>query len=219
MGNTALKSDLPTIGIGNTAGYVVVMANPAWTEKRNTIEDTHKNTSFDHYMNFAGEFYDQYPSIIGSTSRTITASLTFLGDLFPNNLPNLSISSGRDKWASAHKLNMTGNWDLFPFHSPLDGISRISKRPEWLQQWLIESLKCLLRFNPKAVVIASKLGVGLACDLLGQTNFTYTQVEGIRLGFMKHRTTSVITISRQIFTQAQHPGYSILAKYIRELMA
>lgn len=213
-----LQYDLPTISVGNTSMHVVVMANPGWHHVYNRLEDRHKRVSLSSYYGFVRDFFRMYPLVTNNRNTTWTSALGFLGQLYDCDLSDLCLADGRTRWEIAHDVDKVGGWDLFPFHSSRDGISCLNNPPEWMQSWLMSSLDCLFKHQPRSVIIASKSGAMIMLDKLRNVQCDIKTVSipnHFSVFYAKYNSTDVIIIPRQIFSNGRHPGYRVVIDAIR----
>jgi len=158
--------------------------------------------SAEQYWKFCREFFKLFPTEVGSNGWW-TRAMKF-ADLLPTNesVPSLYAAT-RVWWDWAHSSEQVGSWELIPFHSDKDGVTSKLREFPWLKQLAVASLKTVMRFKPRLLVVAGKGAYDLIrCDLLPAGWSTPDKVgegpKAIHVSGRKLDGTSVIAVDRQI---------------------
>lgn len=202
-GDFELKPDLPNFTVGRSRSNLVILAaNPGWDEVKNPIEQEYCDESAEQYWKFCREFFKLFPTIVGSNGWWTRAMKC--ADLLPTNesVPSLYAAT-RVWWDWAHSSEQVGSWELIPFHSDKDGVTSKLREFPWLKQLAVASLKTVMRFKPRLLVVAGKGAYDLIrCDLLPAGWSTPDKVgegpKAIHVSGRKLDGTSVIAVDRQI---------------------
>lgn len=202
-GDFELKPDLPNFTVGRSRSNLVILAaNPGWDEVKNPIEQEYCDESAEQYWKFCREFFELFPTIVGSNGWW-TRAMKF-AVLLPTNesVPSLYAAT-RVWWDWAHSSEQVGSWELIPFHSDKDGVTSKLREFPWLKQLAVASLKTVMRFKPRLLVVAGKGAYDLIrCDLLPAGWSTPDKVgegpKAIHVSGRKLDGTSVIAVDRQI---------------------
>ena len=202
-GETLLQPDLPCLSVGSLKGLVILAANPGWSEKANALEDAYCKASPEQYIDILLNFFKTHPKVVGERVRWWSGPIGFYNELFDEKSKFTAMTSIQ-KWNAISEKRMLGGWELFPWHSSKDGISAQIHTTPWLHELAKESIRALLRVNPKAILVASKAGSDLIRhDLLKDIKWldsTMGSKTKVAIAYSKLDSgTELIVIQRQIF--------------------
>jgi hypothetical protein len=165
-GDFALKSDLPCLTMGSRKGLLFVLVNPGWGEEDNRKEDEFCRTSPENYLDLMLHFFTRHPQIVGRRIGFTAQMISFVGVL-QNGLNRFgNPATAEARWRRAESSQMIGHWELFPFHSKSDGLTKYMNRVEWLRTCVKESLSAALRLEPEALLVMSKDGWNIVRNVL-----------------------------------------------------
>jgi hypothetical protein len=174
-GTRELKSDHPpTTAIGSFGNLVVIAANPHYHEGRNEKEITYREVQGKN-MEWCRDFF--------TTAKEHTKDLTWWISVVKFAhiaLEGRKCKQPEDLWDWASR-EFVGAVDLVPFHSSADGVTKLieckpsnksrEKNPDAacirdeLRETAIETLKMVLAFKPRVLIVASKPGFNIASKI------------------------------------------------------
>ena len=206
-GDYALKPDLPCLSMGARRGLLFLLVNPGWSAELNRQEDEYCRKSKDHYTDLVFNFFTRHPQVVGKRIG-FTAQMISLVGVLRDGAARFGHSRTPDvKWQRAQDSGLLGHWELFPFHSAKDGVTRYVNRLPWVSLCIKESALATLRFEPECLLAMSKEGWNLLRnelfpqadwqdDVVGSpaTRLSYCVVPGQR------RNTEIVAIARQVLS-------------------
>lgn len=207
IGDYKLQPDLPCITVGSTNGLLLLAANPGWDKVSNKKGDAYCKQSKNDYINMMLGFYKYHPIVIGKRITWWNNALSWV-KLLENWKGRFGTLKGAEKWEKAHTSGLVGGWELFPFHSSSDGLSKFIHEVKWLKECAVESLQAALRLKPEIIFIVSKRGWELIRNellpnadwsdgfVVGKNSKTKTKVSYYRYS----EGTEVIAVAMQMFS-------------------
>lgn len=204
-GEFILQPDLPCITVGSTKGLLLLAVNPGWQKDMNQIEDAYCKQSKENYINLMLGFFEYFPKVMGTRIRWWSNALSWVKLLsdWQNRFGDLS---GAKKWEKAYSSELVGGWELFPFHSSKDGISRYIHEVKWLKDCAVESLQAALRLQPEVLFVASKRGwelVRAEClpNVDWKDGFVVSGASKTRVSCTRYsEKTEIVAVGMQIFS-------------------
>jgi len=206
VGQYALQPDLPCLTIGARTGLLFLLVNPGWSELNRKAED-YCRKSKDAYVDLMFNWFTRSPQILGERIRYTANMISFVGvlrdglDRFGNS------KTAEARWQQAEASKLFGHWELFPFHSAKDGLTKCISQHSWLFSCIKESTLATLRFQPEMLFVMSKDGWNiLRNDILQNQHWTDTEIgkPATRLSYCaisgKTRNTEVVAIPRQVLS-------------------
>ena len=189
-GDHAIKPDLPCLTIGSRTGLLFLLVNPGWTEINQKAED-YCRKSKDAYVDLMFNWFTRSPQILGKRIPYTASMISFIGVLRDGSARFGNPKTPEARWQRAQSSKLIGHWELFPFHSASDGLSKYVSKCAWLSACMKESIVEAFRFQPETLIIMSKFG----CDMV-KTIFErslgrcyYWKGEGVVLfGFWENKT-------------------------------
>lgn len=160
-GPQELKPDLPCLAVGERTKLLIVALNPGWHPADNARENEICCRSPADYLRLMSNYFDEYPKQIRRI-RWWSLAMSFIplvrGQTDFGLVPKLT---SQQKWHEAHEKSLLGGWEVFPFHSTRDGLTRYIPRSAWLREMAHESLRAAARMHPEVLFIASNAGWNL----------------------------------------------------------
>lgn len=204
-----LQPDLPCLTIGAREALLFLLVNPSWRPPPsvNTKEDAHCRQSSRHYVDFMFNYLIRAPDVIEEWLRYTSQMISFI-PILRDGAARFGNPRGKvARWQAAHANRLVGHWQLFPFHSEKDGITRHMSRQHWLADCFHESVKAALRLQPEVLLVFSKQAYELLRNqILPTQSWTETPV-GARLTPVYYtvchgaeRTTEVVAMRRQVIS-------------------
>lgn len=208
-GNEGLKPDLPCITVGGVNGVLLVSANPGWSPELNEKEELYCQQSKQQYMELMSRFFVRHPEVVGRRIGWWANALDCI-KLLKNWESRFGLHKGQRRWERADETRLIGGWELLPFHSSSDGMSRNISKHEWLLECASASVNAALRLKPEVLFVASKHGSELVHDSLLAGNRWKEVTIGTghfetRLAYSRLEDTEVILLYRQMF--ASHRNF------------
>jgi hypothetical protein len=208
-----LKHDLPCLSVGSVRGLVLLSMNPGWSEKSNALEDSHCRSNAENYRGLMNNFFVKHPEVVGKRVRWWGKPFWFtrlLAD-YPDGFDDSATSV--DKWQLAHHSKNIGGWELFPFHSQKDGVTKYiaglgaNQDSGLLRKCAIASVCAILRLRPKVLFVASKVGDAIVKDVLAENDSVIAKpIPNAKCNLSSWlikspgRVTEVLSIPYQIFS-------------------
>ena len=242
-GEVAIRNDQGYLCVGRPDTLVLLSMNPGFNEKTSARESEQK-AELNAYLNLIDNYFEVWPDKVGGSGRWWSNAIGFLA-----RLGGLSDDPEGNNWNYAAGTTEQGNpswrriagWELFPFHSTSDGFSKLLERglmfpfeadsPESIvTRWAKASFRALLRTAPEEILVASKLGVALAWQVLNANESSDFSVEWqsktpfgsipCATGKLQHKSggqTQLYLVSRQLFSNwgAQGVDRGELIKHLR----
>jgi hypothetical protein len=200
-GSSELKRDLPCLTVGSTSGLVIVAGNPGWKPALNALEDVYCKRSKHAYRNLMFNFFHLHPIVRGGVySKWWSKAMKFVA-LVPGQESWAQLKMDKpDRWAHIHASGILGGWDVFPWHSSKDAITRKVGKLPWLNDFCRASLGALLRMKPRVLFVASSAGYQLVRhDLLSDCDWIDFDLAGTKCGYTNTAGgTEIIAIKVQI---------------------
>jgi len=221
-----VQPNLPCLGYGAMKRLLVVNANPGWHPRYNAIEEDHItgfNDGRKYFELYSENFFEEYPKMFSSRKRTIrlwTSAMNFISILgkWKGKLPEKSLM----KWQFVSENGLIGGWEIFPFHSTSDALTRDFERRDWLKESAIWSVVGAMRMAPEVAIVASEGGAKIINEYIFKNQRPiHATVVGVNRNQDVNLTyrllsngTELFSISKQVFSgSARHPGYDrILGK-------
>jgi hypothetical protein len=167
-----LKPDLPCLTVGSLKGLVVLAANPGWKPDGNPRENAYCKRSPEEYTELMVDFFRLHPTVTGRYSSWWSNAMKFVS-LLPGKPANGRELKRDVRWEFVHRSGQLGGWDLFPWHSSKDAVTRQFASHPWLKMFFSETVKAVLRVNPTLLLVASSSGYELVRnDLLRELEWT-----------------------------------------------
>jgi hypothetical protein len=203
----ALKPDLPCLSVGSRNGLVYLFVNPGWRKDLSAREDAYCRRSKDDYVDVMFNFFVKHPNVVGERITFGAQMISFVG-LLRNGLERFGpAKTATAKWQQAHSSHLIGHWELFPFHSSSDGLTRYVNQYPWLSLCMRESIAAIIRLQPELLIVMSKFGWNmLRNDVLVDHRWKETALgrPSTRLSYCvitgETRKTEIVAIPRQVFS-------------------
>lgn len=206
-GEEALQPDLPCLTMGSRQGLLFLLVNPGWNRDLNPKEDSHCRKSRDTYVDYFFNYFTASPPIIGERIRYAASMISFIGVL-RDGLNRLGHPRGtKERWRRANDTKLIGHWELFPFHSAEDGLTRHISQCPWLFSCIKESILAALRLQPETLLALSSPAHNLLrYQILGNQRWIDTQIgePSTRLSYTvvsgQTRQTEIVSVPRQMLS-------------------
>lgn len=166
--NKELKPDLPTLSSGSQENLLIVAANPGWNETTNQKENDYCRKSVGNYLGFRRDFFEIYKHKVGKRSRWWSGAMSYIEllELLPEARARVeefkSARGAEERWKKAHERMLIGGWELIPFHSASDGLTKFAypRRLEhlWISKCAKAAIEAAIRINPHILMVASNAG-------------------------------------------------------------
>lgn len=197
--------------------WVLLSANPGWSPEVNPIERTLKQRSKDdgtfdveYYENLRTRFFPRwYDEVVRPHHHPRRAAWWNHASIF---LHEVADSERPPQMCSFDpSLDVIG-WELWPFHSTRDGLTRAVVTSSSLRDFAIASLHAACRMGANGVVVASKAGYEiLHRELASELEcLPSPAVAGnVPCSVLRHRETRcrIFAIRRQLFS-----GWGVLSR-------
>jgi hypothetical protein len=196
--------------MGSRAGLLFLFVNPGWNQEQNRKEDAHCRLSKDDYVDLYFKWFTKSPKVIGKRDNYTSSMISFVGVLRDGldrfGLGSLRTAAAERKWRRAQESRLIGHWELFPFHSAKDGLTRHVTKTPWLFDCVKASILAALRFQPELLIVMSIHGWEiLTMQVLPNQHWTETKLGNppTSLSYCTilgtQRTTEIVAIRRQVF--------------------
>lgn len=234
-GPMLLQAHVATTAIGRLDGEIVIIsANPGYSAAKNALEDTYRSHSMGTNADFCRRFFAEYRNVCGGSSPYWTRVMRFL-DIYQSRGYQ---ADPRLLWARTSDSDVLGGLDLLPFHSTKDGVTPHLCGPNTkakLREVAAASLAMALRLAPKFLLVTSRPGHDLMCDLMEHRqasnplrtaiiepivlpeplvkNAPYHLIRAWKVCMRPEASTMIVSIPYQIFSgalRAARVGYSHL---------
>jgi len=206
VGEYALQPDLPCLTIGARTGLLFLLVNPGWSEGNRKAED-YCRKSKNAYVDLMFNWFTRSPQILAERIRYTANMISFIGVLRDGPVRLGNPKTAEERWQLAQASKLIGHWELFPFHSAKDGLTKCTSHYPWLFLCIKESILAALRFQPEMLFVMSKDGWDiLRNDILQNQHWRDTEIgkPATRLSYCaiagKTRNTEVLGIPRQVLS-------------------
>lgn len=213
-GRFVLQPDLPCLTIGSRAGLLFLFVNPGWTAtlqpnglSLNQMEDAYCHNSPQHYVDLMLNYFGRSYHVLRRRITYAAQMISFV-PLLQNGAARFGNPRGpAARWQAAHATKLVGHWELFPFHSEADGITRHTGNHQWLDACVHESVSAALRLRPEVLCAFSKQGCRLLRrGILANQHWTDTPIgtSNVRANYSvvpgAQTTTEVVAVPRQVLS-------------------
>jgi len=226
-GKFEVKPSLPCLGYGSMKRLLVVNANPGWHAKYNAIEEkyvTECDNGRRYFDLYSERFFEEYLRVFcrERTIRLWTSAMRFAKILndWKKDLPE----DKPRRWKLISREGVLGGWEIFPFHSTSDALTKDFENRQWLKKITIWSVAAALKMKPEVVIVASPAGTSIVNDYLLRDHPTTSGPavgENAEVGItyrLLQNGTELFTVSSQIFSgRARHPGYERIIEKMEDL--
>lgn len=161
-----LQSALLCLGVGSHTDLVVLAANPGWHPKRGPLEHAYCVRSPEAYADMMFNFFERHPAVTGKYATFWTRAMSFLPMLPDRPVAVAQVDRPKVRWPRVHEAGILGGWDLFPWHSTRDRLTRSTDRHPWLKDLFRDSVEAVLRLKPKMLFVTSGSGSRLIREVL-----------------------------------------------------